>query len=157
MAPAGDCRQTEFNQCHLKAWSQFLDSIRKQPAVEQIRLVNQYANAKKYILDLENYGVVDYWATPLQFLDQSGDCEDYAIIKMLSLKKLGFEQSHMRIVVVQDTNLRIPHAVMSLQTPEDIKILDNQIEEVISHQDIFHYIPVYSINENHWWMHLPQL
>jgi len=157
LAPAGDCKQSQFNRCHLQQWMATLDFMRTLPAAEQVRRVNQYANDKKYVLDIENYGIEDYWATPLQFLDQNGDCEDYAIIKMLSLKKLGFDVSSMRIVVVQDTNLRIPHAVMSLQTEEDIKILDNQIREVISHLDIFHYIPVYSINEANWWMHLPKL
>lgn len=157
MAPAGSCEQTQFNRCHLKQWMAELDGMRKLPREEQIRQVNEYANSRQYVLDIENYGIEDYWATPLQFLQQNGDCEDYAIIKMLSLKRLGFDVNRMRIVVVQDTNLRIPHAVMSLDTGADIKILDNQIKEVISHQDIFHYIPVYSINEQHWWMHLPRL
>ena len=145
-----------FNQCHLKQWQQFLDSIRHLPVAQQIRQVNKYANEKKYILDIENYGVTDYWATPLEFLTNSGDCEDYAIIKMLSLKWLGYEVDTMRVVIVQDTNLRIPHAVMAIENNNDILILDNQIEEVISHADIFHYVPVYSVNENHWWMHVPE-
>lgn len=74
---------------------------------------------------------------------------------MMSLKQLGFDVNKMRVVVVQDTNQRIAHAVMSIDMSSDILILDNQIEEVISHRDIFHYVPVYSVNENSWWMHLP--
>jgi len=150
------CRSSKFNQCHLKQWQQFLKSIRKLPTSQQIKQVNKYANEKKYILDIENYGVADYWATPLEFLTNNGDCEDYAIIKMLSLKWLGYDIDAMRVVVVQDTNLRIPHAVMAIKSNNDILILDNQIEEVISHADIFHYVPVYSVNENHWWMHVPE-
>ena len=64
-----------------------------------------------------------------------------------------FDVSKMRVVVVQDTNQRIAHAVMSLDTRDDILILDNQIEEVMSHRDIFHYVPVYSVNEQIWWNH----
>jgi predicted transglutaminase-like cysteine proteinase len=30
-------------------------------------------------------------ATPKEFLLNSGDCEDYAIIKMLSMKWLGYD------------------------------------------------------------------
>jgi predicted transglutaminase-like cysteine proteinase len=75
---------------------------------------------------------------------------------MLSLKLLGFNVETMRIVVVQDTNQRIAHAVMSLARSDDILILDNQIEEIISHRDIYHYVPVYSVNERNWWMHLPK-
>ena len=155
LAPAGNCAETQFNQCHLKQWLAFIKSIKQLSEAEQVRKVNQYANEKPYVLDIENYGLEDYWATPQQFLDQSGDCEDYAIVKMLSLKQLGLDASRMRVVVVQDTNLRVAHAVMSLNVNQDIMILDNQIKQVISHKNIFHYVPVYSVSESHWWMHLP--
>lgn len=156
MTPEGQCDARVFNRCHMREWLSFLQAISKLKADEQIRKVNAYANNKEYILDLENYGLHDYWATPKQFLNNSGDCEDFAIIKMISLKQLGFDIDAMRIVVVQDTNQRTAHAVMSIDRDQDILILDNQIEEVISHRNIFHYVPVYSVNENRWWMHLPQ-
>ena len=152
---SGSCQSTTFNRCHLREWQAFLNSIKNEPVYQQIKSVNRYANAKEYILDIENYGLVDYWATPKEFLMNNGDCEDYAIIKMLSMKWLGYDVGAMRVVVVQDTNLRIPHAVMAIENDKDILILDNQIEEVISHADIFHYVPVYSVNEKSWWMHIP--
>jgi len=155
MKDAGSCQSSSFNVCHLKQWQTFLKGLKNLPVREQIKQVNKYANQKKYTLDIENYGVVDYWATPKEFLTNNGDCEDYAIIKMLSMKWLGYDTHLMRVVVVQDTNLRIAHAVMAIENNNDILILDNQIEEVISHADIFHYVPVYSVNENNWWMHVP--
>lgn len=156
----GDCQSTQFNRCHLRQWQTFLKQIQNKPAIEQIRQVNRYANEKEYTLDIENYGIADYWATPKEFLINNGDCEDYAIFKMLSMKWLGYDVDAMRVVVVQDTNLRIAHAVMaievmSVENKNDILILDNQIDEVISHADIFHYVPVYSVNEHNWWMHVP--
>ena len=154
-APQGDCDSSQFNQCHLQQWHAFLADIAPLPTAEKIKRVNIYANEKPYVLDIENYGMVDYWATPIEFMQNNGDCEDYAIIKMLSLKQLGFAVENMRVVVVQDTNLRIPHAVMALNQNDDILILDNQIKQVISHKRIFHYVPVYSVNEKNWWMHLP--
>ena len=156
MTAEGQCDARVFNRCHQREWLAFLQSIRQMSADEQIKQVNGYANNKDYILDLENYGVPDYWATPKQFLINNGDCEDYAIMKMLSLKRLGFDVNKMRVVVVQDTNQKIAHAVMSIDRHNDVLILDNQIEEVISHRNIFHYVPVYSVNENSWWMHLPE-
>lgn len=149
------CKATQFNQCHLKQWQAFLKTIKRLPVTQQIKQVNKFANEKAYILDIENYGVADYWAAPQEFLFNNGDCEDYAIFKMISMKWLGYDMNLMRVVVVQDTNLRIPHAVMAIENNNDIFILDNQIEEVISHADIFHYVPVYSVNEGHWWMHVP--
>ncbi len=152
---ARSCQSTRFNQCHLKQWQAFLRGLKSLPVEQQIKQVNRFANERKYILDIENYGIADYWATPKEFLNNNGDCEDYAIIKMLSMKWLGYDTNMMRVVVVQDTNLRISHAVMAIENNNDILILDNQIEEVISHADIFHYVPVYSVNESSWWMHVP--
>jgi len=149
------CRASSFNRCHLEHWQLFLQKIKRLPVIEQIKQVNRYANNKAYTLDIENYGIADYWATPKEFLLNSGDCEDYAIIKMLSMKWLGYDVDAMRVVVVQDTNLRVPHAVMAIEKNNDILILDNQIEEVISHSDIYHYVPVYSVNHGRWWMHVP--
>lgn len=151
----GSCQESRFNRCHLEQWQRFLDSIRQRPRQEQLAAVNRYANQKDYVLDIDNYGVEDYWAIPKEFLYNNGDCEDYAITKLFSLRWLGFPADELRIVVLQDTNLRIPHAVLAVANRDDIVILDNQIQEVISHRDIVHYAPVYSINEHHWWIHLP--
>lgn len=136
-------------------WQRFLQSLTEKPVQAQISAVNSYANRHRYVLDMNNYGVLDYWATARQFLVRDGDCEDYAITKYASLRQLGINPDMMRIVVVQDTNLRIAHAVLALYTGNDVLILDNQIPEVTSHRAIAHYVPVYSINERNWWMHLP--
>jgi len=153
--PEGECQTRVLDSCHVKRWHQFINSITTLSRPEQIKRVNAFANEQEYILDIENYGADDYWATPKQFLYNNGDCEDYAITKMLSLKQLGFKESEMRIVVLQDTNLRIPHAVLAVKSKGDTLIMDNQIEEVVSHKHIVHYVPIYSVNEKNWWMYLP--
>ncbi len=154
--PEGDCQEIKINRCHLNQWQAFLDSIRKLPRDQQLERVNQYANHKRYVLDMDNYGLQDYWAVAREFLDRGGDCEDYAITKLFSLRWLDYPADDARIVVLQDTNLRIPHAVLAVAQGQDIAILDNQISEVVSHHDIIHYNPVYSINEKGWWLHLPK-
>ena len=154
--PEGNCSESVLNLCHMRDWLAFLEGLRERPAAEQLEAVNRYANQKNYVLDIDNYGLEDYWAVPREFLYNNGDCEDYAITKLFSLRWLDFSASELRIVVLQDTNLRVAHAVLAVAEQNDILILDNQIEEVISHHDIVHYLPVYSINEQHWWIHLPE-
>jgi predicted transglutaminase-like cysteine proteinase len=153
--PEGHCETRKLDSCHVKRWHHFLKSISRLSKKEKIMRVNQFANQQQYVLDIENYGMDDYWATPRQFLYNNGDCEDYAITKMLSLKRLGFDERSMRLVVLQDTNLRIPHAVLAVYHNGDALIMDNQIEEVVSHRNIVHYVPIYSVNKNKWWMYLP--
>lgn len=155
--PEADCTETRYNSCHLRAWLAFLDEIRDRPFATQLQRINEYANGKRYVLDLDNYGMTDYWAVAREFLYNGGDCEDYAITKLFSLRWLGVEMEKLRIVVLQDTNLRIPHAVLAVYSNNDIFILDNQTAQVVSHRDIVHYVPVYSINEAHWWIHTPLL
>ena len=154
--PEGDCESSRLNQCNLHAWRDYVDSLAALPRLEQIAAVNAYANRKAYILDLDNYGIEDYWAIPREFLLNGGDCEDYAITKLLSLRWLGFDPATLRIVVLQDTNLRVPHAVLAVAADDDILVLDNQVRQVVRHRDIVHYAPVYSINEQRWWLHTPQ-
>jgi predicted transglutaminase-like cysteine proteinase len=153
--PEGDCGENVLNLCHMRNWLAFLESLRGRSAAEQLEAVNRYANRKSYVLDIDNYGVEDYWAVPREFLYNNGDCEDYAITKLFSLRWLGFPIDDLRIVVLQDTNLRIPHAVLAVAVENDILILDNQLQEVVSHRDIVHYAPVYAINEHHWWLYFP--
>jgi predicted transglutaminase-like cysteine proteinase len=153
--PEGDCGSTRFNRCHLNEWLAFLKGLRGKSRAEQLAAVNRYANQKSYVLDIDNYGTEDYWAVAREFLYNDGDCEDYAITKLFSLRWLEFSPDQLRVVVLQDTNLRVPHAVLAVAEQDDILILDNQIEQVVSHQDIVHYLPVYSINERDWWIHLP--
>lgn len=150
-----DCEHSRRLSCHLTEWQNFLATLKSQEPRAQIAAINSFANEKKYVLDLDNYGVADYWAVAKEFLVNNGDCEDFSILKYYSLRNLGFTPDALRIVVVQDTNLRIPHAVLAVYFGSDILILDNQVAQVVSHRVAAHYVPVYSINEKQWWMHLP--
>ena len=144
-----------INLCRVPEWQSHIASLRGRSSREQLAGVNEFANRFRYVLDQDNYGKSDYWAIPREFLQLGGDCEDFAIIKYYSLRQLGFPVEALRITIVQDTNLRIPHAILAVHLRDDIVILDNQIPEVISHRSVAHYAPVYSLNERNWWMHLP--
>ena len=152
----GDCSARMINRCHMAEWRRFIDQTRTLPVREQLKAVNLYANSRNYVLDLQNYGVEDYWAIPREFLSNGGDCEDYAITKFFSLRWLGLADDDLRLVIVQDTNLRVPHAVLAVARGMDVFILDNQVQAVLSQRDVVHYAPVFSINEAHWWIHVPR-
>lgn len=149
----GACDETSFNKCHLQDWKRFLATLEGRDRMAQLREVNAYMNRAPYIVDPINYGVPDYWATPRQFFIKDGDCEDYGIAKYLSMRALGMPTKPMRIVVLFDENLRLAHAVLAVYMDGTIWIADNQISQVIEHSRIRHYRPIYSVNENAWWMH----
>lgn len=151
----GPCSARRFNRCHLTEWRALLKELDGKPRRHQIEAVNQFMNRAPYIIDPVNYRVSDYWATPLQFLNKDGDCEDYAIAKYISLRELGFPTEMLRIVVLDDLNLGIAHAVLVVYLDGEALILDNQISHVVSAARIRHYRPIYSINEEYWWLHRP--
>jgi len=147
------CTSTLFNQCHLTEWKEFLTSLKGKGKLSQVKAVNAYMNRQRYFTDPRNYGVKDYWATPGQFFERNGDCEDYAIAKFMSLRALGFTNKEMRIVVLQDMNLRVGHAILVVNLNGQALVLDNQVRSVVRAETIRHYRPIYSINEHNWWLH----
>ena len=149
------CQQSGSERCMLQQWAGFLDSLRGLDRRTQIEEVHRRMNSAPYIEDIMNYGIPDYWATPNEFFENSGDCEDYAIAKFLSLRLLGFNNDDMRVAVVQDTNLNLIHAVLIVEYAGQSLVLDNQIGQVVPTSAIHHYVPYFTINEQYWWQHTP--
>ncbi|MBT7941792.1 MAG: hypothetical protein HN719_00390 [Alphaproteobacteria bacterium] len=153
------CSSKRLSICNYGQWGTFLKSLKGKDKLAQIRAVNFRMNKAKYITDKNNWGRKDYWATPAEFMANFGDCEDYAIIKFLSLKLLGFKDEELRVVAVKDLNLKVGHAVLivSWKSPKSGKtrklLLDNQIKKVVDARKVRHYKPVFSINSKNWWRH----
>ncbi|MEC8137455.1 MAG: transglutaminase-like cysteine peptidase [Pseudomonadota bacterium] len=82
-------------------------------------------------MDPALWNLKDYCARPNQFMRKTGVCEDYAISIYISLLILGFNPDHMRIVVRQDRNLKILHAVLVVYLDGQPLIPDNQIKQVV--------------------------
>ncbi len=137
------------------SWQRIMKQARGKERMEQLKMVNSFFNKWPYRLDQDAYGVSDWWATPQEFLKISGDCEDYAIIKYFALRELGFSQAELRIVVVKDRIRGIAHAVLAVFTHGDAYILNNISDALFTHGKYRHYIPQYSLNEEHRWSHIP--
>ncbi len=149
------CSPREKLACNHARWEQFLEveSRAQTSGLELLRAVNGFHNRAPYILDPVNWNLPDYWTTLTEFLKRDGDCEDYAISKFITLKRLGFDPKAMRVVVLQDENLRTAHAILAVKLDGETYILDNQTNVILPHEKILHYRPVYSINEQGWWLH----
>jgi predicted transglutaminase-like cysteine proteinase len=143
----------ESSTCTTKGWKEFIAELQGKDEMTQLKEVNSAFNAHRYVLDIDNWGIEDYWATPYQFLKKNGDCEDYAIAKYFSLKALGIPVEDMRVVALQDLNLNLGHAVLVVYVGDEPMLLDNQIASVVPANSIHHYNPVFSINETGWWLH----
>lgn len=130
-----------------------LQDLKGLPLTQMASKVNDMMNAKRYVTDSQNYGQNDYWATPIEFLQRGGDCEDFAIAKYTALRILGVPESRLRIAIVQDLQKDIPHAILIVYTDNGPLILDNQIKTAINATRVSHYKPIFSINQEAWWLH----
>ncbi len=159
--PKAPCPGRELDICNYDDWTKFLKTLEGQPPLIQLNEVNNRINQAKYITDSANWGQSDYWATPAEFMARFGDCEDYAIMKYLSLRRLGWKESALRVVAVKDLNLKVGHAVLIVffkhpKTGQILNLLlDNQIKAIANADNVRHYQPVFSINKYFWWRHTP--
>jgi predicted transglutaminase-like cysteine proteinase len=144
------CVPTRFSRCSVADWLSFLEGEKRKDRPTQLADVNNFLNLHPYIFDKLNY-----WQTPREFALHDGDCKDYSIAKYFSLKYLGWDTEDLRVVVVQDLNLRVAHAVLAVYINGAIMILDNQARQIVRADSIRHYQPYYSINESFWWLHKP--
>jgi predicted transglutaminase-like cysteine proteinase len=134
-------------------WRRLFSGLRGLPFTSMVRRVNDIMNARPYVSDWRVWQQSDYWATPGEFMQAGGDCEDYALAKYLALRSLGVPSGMMRIVIVHDMILRIPHAILLVRAPEAVYVLDNQNRAMRRAEDVHRYQPIYSINHDGWWFH----
>ena len=147
------CRRTKNFKCVSEEWREMIDGLKKGSDIKKLTVINEHLNRSPYITDMINWQQNDYWATIRQFFDKDGDCEDYAIAKYYSLIEVGFRPDQMRIAVVHDKNLDVAHAVLAVYLEDKVWILDNQISNIVMENNVIHYQPLYSINEQAWWLH----
>lgn len=150
---AGTCADLSFNRCHYREWFGEMERLRGQNLKTQLKNINRFMNNHKYIVDSINWGIKDYWASPGEFFQRNGDCEDYAIAKFLSLRAMEVEADELRLYIVDDLNLRVGHAILAVYAGRKVFILDNQLSIVVQAKRIRHYKPIYSLNEDGWWRH----
>lgn len=152
-----ECGKIAFHPCVIPQWKELVSNMKGKPLEDMLEEINDWGNAHPYIIDQLNWGMTDYWATPYEFMEMNGDCEDYAIAKYYSLRAAGIPDDRMRIIILQDLNLGgIIHAVLGVYDGDKLWILDNQIKQVRDAMSIYHYKPIYGTNETRWWRYYPK-
>lgn len=159
---ASAARRTALAQDSTRA---LLDTVAGLSGAEdetRLAALNQFFNRRvQFRTDLEVWGQIDYWATPLEMLEKGqGDCEDYAIGKYFSLIAAGVPTSRLRMVYVKATlqGLNGPeqqaHMVLAYYAAAnsaDPLILDNLINEIRPASRRTDLIPVFSFNADGLW------
>lgn len=92
--------------------------------------VNNYVNSFKYKTDMENYGKKEYYASPLEMIKkQSGDCEDYAILKYnILVNEFGLDKNKFKFIFGMIGKNNEPHILLSYKDNDKEFYLDNTIK-----------------------------
>ncbi|HPF78064.1 MAG TPA: transglutaminase-like cysteine peptidase [Alphaproteobacteria bacterium] len=134
-----------------RAWKKFIASIENDPPIRQLLKVNLWFNGFPYKQDNWIYGEEDHWATPSEFLENGGDCEDYVIIKYLTLRRLGFPAKDMKIAMVYDVFSGTDHALLVVDLDGENYILDNRDNMTVAAHYTKRYKPHFVFNEENLW------
>jgi predicted transglutaminase-like cysteine proteinase len=94
---------------------------------KKLTAINTEVNrAIKAASDQELYGKPEHWTLPL---NETGDCEDYVLLKKQKLERAGFAPSSLRITVVLDER-GDGHAVLTVIARDGDYVLDNRMNEI---------------------------
>jgi predicted transglutaminase-like cysteine proteinase len=126
----------------------------------KLAAVNQFFNRRiQSREDIDIWGQVDYWASPLEMLEKgAGDCEDFAIAKYFSLLAVGVPVGRLRLVYVR-AQIGGPggavqaHMVLAYYPAPNAEplILDNLITDVRTAARRPDLAPVFSFNSEGLW------
>ncbi len=143
-----------------QALRQAMASVQSQDEPSQLAAVNEFYNRRlQYRDDIDIWGQVDYWASPLESLQKGmADCEDYAIAKYFTLTAMGVPHRKLRLVYVRAAmggpgGPVQPHMVLAYYpSPEaDPFVLDNLITELRHASRRPDLSPVFSFNAEGLW------
>jgi predicted transglutaminase-like cysteine proteinase len=132
-----------------------VDNAAPKRFLAKLTMVNRNINdAIRYVPDSDNYGKRDYWAGIAEIASRRrGDCEDYAILKMAALVRLGVPEKSMSIVVLFDHANKAFHAVLAVATDQGNFILDNTRQDAYLDLTEPNYQPLYSLGGAKAWLH----
>lgn len=136
-----------------KEWKKFIRSIQNDPPERQLLKVNLWFNGFPYKQDNWVYNRDDHWATPSEFLENGGDCEDYVITKYFTLRELGFKAKDMKISIVYDVFSGTDHALLVVSHNNETYVLDNRDNMTVVNHYKDRYKPHYVFNEEQLWLY----
>jgi len=143
-----------------KALQGVIGSLAGQDESAKLFAINQFFDRRiVFATDMEVWGQLDYWASPLEMLGKGrGDCEDYVIGKYFSLLVAGVPVAKMRLVYVRATiggpgGEVVAHMVLAYYATPDAEplILDNLIGEIRPASRRPDLQPVFSFNSEGLW------
>lgn len=143
-------------QERIDAWQNLMASQNQRSELERLQMVNRFFNQQvRYVEDIDLWDEVDYWATPVQSLIKgAGDCEDYAVAKYFSLRRMGIPSDKLRITYVKALRQNRAHMVLTYYSSPQAQplILDSLMDAIKPASQRTDLLPVYAFNGEGLWL-----
>ena len=143
--------ESDPSHCDSRPALRFLEIVKagaSREGLSRLGEINRAVNlAIRPVSDRAQYGVEDHWASPLAtFASGAGDCEDYAIAKLIALRAAGVAAEDLRLVVIRETTTGEDHAVVTARADGHWRVLDNRTFVMIEDVDLNKYRPLFAID-----------
>jgi predicted transglutaminase-like cysteine proteinase len=127
-----------------------VDDARVRGGRARLGEINRAINlAIRPMSDLAQYGQIDVWSPPLVTLAHgAGDCEDYAIAKLVALRLAGIADDDLRIVVMRDTLSGEDHAVTAVRLEGHWLMRDNRRMAMVEDGYMQNVRPLFVIDQH---------
>lgn len=147
--------QSSFSAAGLEGWPGLmrykwlnLEKLLQGAApLQQAKTVNAFFNLIAQQDDRKIWGKEDYWATPLEFVNRGGDCEDYAIAKYYALRHLGVGEEQLTLAGVWNTKKGEGHGILLFFIDDTALVLDNLRSGIVPLEQAGEYRVSYLLNE----------
>ena len=111
------------------------EKLQDMAPADQVAAVYAYFNAITYKEHAPECGV-DCWKGRLEFLAmREGDCGDHALAEYFTLKRLGFKERDLQLIIAQmpgfEDSFKGGHVVLRVRADGDYYILDNRRNELV--------------------------
>jgi predicted transglutaminase-like cysteine proteinase len=134
----------------IAAWDQLIQNSAELSETDKLKTVNTFFNRQfRYSEDKVNWKENDYWATPMEStIKGAADCEDYALAKYFTLRRLGIPSPKLRITYVKALDYGVAHMVLTYYSNPTAQplVLDNLIDEIKPASQRRDLLPVYAFN-----------
>ncbi|MEH2508983.1 putative transglutaminase-like cysteine proteinase [Nitrobacteraceae bacterium AZCC 1564] len=150
MSIIADCR-ADVQNCISPAALMFLKIVKaaeSRDGLARLGEINRAINlAVRPISDRAQYGVDDHWTSPLATLAAgAGDCEDYAIAKLVALHEAGVPREDLRLIIMRENATDEDHAVVAARVDSHWHLLDNRFFVMVEDTEISKHKPVFAID-----------
>lgn len=146
-------------------WLSQFDHMKAQPLEHKVKSVDSAIDELlTYTADKDLYGVIEYWATPLETLTRGkGDCEDFSTLKYYTLRYLGVPASKMFLTALDAPENYQDHSNLMVdlcekdcendqeQEKRNIVMLDEADGGIFVQRKYRDYKLIMTMNENSLW------